>query len=289
MAKLVQRKTTNLGINTARSQDESYSVIEAIFPTAKCTDKNHIGDRILPVRNFYLNNGGKSLQGACSTCQKLRRKNRIIKCRETFSNLNADEIRERYQVLYGPVKTCSSCKESKPPNQFMLSISMECGLHNQCISCSIGTSQGNGGLRDFIFMPDKDGKKYIKKNSCERCGGTNKLAVDHILPIAKGGTDCITNKQTLCVHCNSKKSDTIDCIVSYDQLCVRYRDTLFNFSDFTTTSQHLSKKVYEFRYATIDSSSLDDIRTSISEYKKVNNLGADLDRICNKIAILFHK
>ena len=153
---------------------------------------------------------------------------------------------------------------------------MECGLHNQCIHCSTGNSQGNGGLRDYIFMPDKDNIKYVKKNNCERCQGVDKLAVDHILPIAKGGTDCIDNKQTLCIHCNSKKSDIIDCVVTRNQLCPRYHDDILDFTDNVALSRILSKKVYEFRLQ----------HASIREYAQKYNLGHNLDRIILKIASL---
>jgi hypothetical protein len=96
-------------------------------------------------------------------------------------------------------------------------------------------------------MPDKDGIRYQKGDVCNRCGGTDRLAVDHILPIAKGGTDCISNKQTLCIHCNSKKCDTIDCPVTSDLLCLRYRDPSLDFTDSTRLSQILAKKVSDFR------------------------------------------
>jgi hypothetical protein len=62
-----QRKTQNLGFNTAKTQDESYDEIAAKCPTARCTDGTHEGERILSVRKFYLNKGGKGLQGACIT------------------------------------------------------------------------------------------------------------------------------------------------------------------------------------------------------------------------------
>ena len=284
-----QRKTKNLGVNTTKTQDQSYAEIESIHKTAKCSDGNHQGDRILPVRMFYLNKGGKALQGACITCQKNRRANRIKRSRQNFEGKSKEEIYEMYLATYGQTKTCSKCKSSKPPSEFQISLSMETGLHNHCILCSIGNSQGNGGLRDFIFMPDKDGIKYKKKNKCERCNGTNKLAVDHILPIAKGGTDCILNKQTLCINCNSKKNDTIDCAVTPEFLSARYKDDSLDFTDNMLLSRILSKKVYEFRQKNIEDASLETIRNSVKTYAKNNNLGHNLERIIRKIAILFNK
>jgi hypothetical protein len=284
-----QRKTHNLGLNTIQTSEESYARIEAGCPTAKCTDGKHEGERVLPVRNFYLNKGGAALQGACITCQKNRRADRIQRCREKYTGKTKAEICDEYLKTYVPLKPCSACKIAKPPTEFPISISMECGLHNHCLMCTVGNSQGNGGLRDFILMPDKDGIKYKKKEACERCAGTDKLAVDHILPLAKGGTDCIANKQTLCIHCNSKKSDSIDCPVVAEMLCERYKDAGLDFSDTAALSRILSKKVFEFRQSHFDTAPLDTIRMTVTEYAKKYNLGNDLDRIIGKIAALFNK
>lgn len=279
-----QRKTNNLGFNTARTQDESYTEIESRGATSKCSDTNHIGDRILPVRSFYLNKGGAAVQGACITCQKNRRADRIRCSREKFSGKNKQEIDEMYVNTYGPTKTCSKCRTPKPPEEFIVSISMETGLHNHCIRCCIGNNQASGGLRDFIFMPDKDGIRYTKKETCERCGGTDKLAVDHILPLAKGGTDCIPNKQTLCVHCNSKKKDTIDCDIKLEWVCERYRDDSLDFTDPVGLSRVLAKKVADFRHSNIVEASLEDLRRSVKDYIQKHNLGHNLDRLIGKIA-----
>lgn len=40
---------------------------------------------------------------------------------------------------------------------------------------------------------------------CRRCGSHRNLTVDHIHPIALGGTDDLDNLQTLCGSCNSSK------------------------------------------------------------------------------------
>lgn len=285
----IQRKTRNLGYNTAKELDDVYSAIELKTPTAKCTDGMHEGDRILPVRMFYQRKNGKGVQGACIVCQKNRRANRIKRAREKYAGKTKEEIYAMYAAEYGATKTCSKCKTEKAPSEFSLSISMECGIHNECQVCVLEKSQGNGQLRDYIFMPDKDGKKYKKKGACELCNGTDKLAVDHILPIAKGGTDCINNKQTLCVHCNSKKSDTICGQVSIAQLSRRYHDECLDFSDNTKLSQQLGKRVYAFQKSTFIDMSLDAIKDTIADYRRDNNMGHNLGRIIGKIAILFNK
>ena len=44
---------------------------------------------------------------------------------------------------------------------------------------------------------------------CLRCGATEKLTVDHIFPVSRGGADDLSNLQTLCHSCNAKKGARI--------------------------------------------------------------------------------
>lgn len=51
--------------------------------------------------------------------------------------------------------------------------------------------------RATIFA--RDGHK------CTICGSVDRLVLDHITPIARGGSDSPENLQTLCWSCNSRK------------------------------------------------------------------------------------
>lgn len=44
---------------------------------------------------------------------------------------------------------------------------------------------------------------------CARCGSAEKIHFDHILPVAKGGSNTSENIQLLCQSCNLRKSDKI--------------------------------------------------------------------------------
>lgn len=46
---------------------------------------------------------------------------------------------------------------------------------------------------------DRDGHR------CLRCGSTEHLSLDHIVPWSRCGPDTVGNLQTLCRSCNSKK------------------------------------------------------------------------------------
>jgi 5-methylcytosine-specific restriction endonuclease McrA len=60
-------------------------------------------------------------------------------------------------------------------------------------------------VRKYVFERDR----YC----CPSCGQTNQqteLTIDHIIPLAKGGSNDISNLQTLCRRCNSRKRDRTD-------------------------------------------------------------------------------
>lgn len=58
---------------------------------------------------------------------------------------------------------------------------------------------GRKKIREFILKRDN--------RKCLKCGNTLKLQLDHIIPISKGGENKLSNLQTLCNSCNSKKRD----------------------------------------------------------------------------------
>ncbi len=45
------------------------------------------------------------------------------------------------------------------------------------------------------------------KHTCQYCGSTKRLTIDHIIPRSKGGNNSWDNVVTACEHCNSHKGD----------------------------------------------------------------------------------
>jgi len=54
-----------------------------------------------------------------------------------------------------------------------------------------------------ILVWNRDGGK------CVKCGGTENLEFDHIIPLSKGGSNTARNIQLLCEHCNRGKGAKI--------------------------------------------------------------------------------
>ncbi len=66
-----------------------------------------------------------------------------------------------------------------------------------------------------ISIPSAVRKYVFERNNyqCQSCGkqyGETDLTIDHIIPLARGGSNDISNLQTLCFSCNCKKTDSID-------------------------------------------------------------------------------
>lgn len=61
------------------------------------------------------------------------------------------------------------------------------------------------------YVPKEIRVKVFEKcrYQCVFCGSSEKLQIDHIIPIAKGGTSKEDNLQVLCANCNARKSDKI--------------------------------------------------------------------------------
>jgi len=69
-------------------------------------------------------------------------------------------------------------------------------------------------------QPRRDAQAFISKKKiriwlfkrdrwrCLCCSSSKQLTVDHIVPVNKGGNNTLSNLQTLCRSCNSRKSDS---------------------------------------------------------------------------------
>jgi len=63
--------------------------------------------------------------------------------------------------------------------------------------------------RERKYIPHRIRKKILSIGYCLFCGSKNKLTIDHITPISKGGSNNEENLQCLCWKCNIKKGTKI--------------------------------------------------------------------------------
>ncbi|MFP4219604.1 MAG: HNH endonuclease [Phormidium sp.] len=66
----------------------------------------------------------------------------------------------------------------------------------------------------ILFPPEVRRYVYERDNfTCVACGKTHqqaRLTIDHIIPVSKGGSNDLSNLQTLCFTCNRLKSNHAD-------------------------------------------------------------------------------
>ena len=78
---------------------------------------------------------------------------------------------------------------------------------------------------------------FSKKNvmtrdgfTCQYCGSTEDLSIDHVRPIAKGGKSIFENCVTACKFCNNKKGDKLP---TESQMFLKKQPTAPTISEFT--------------------------------------------------------
>ncbi len=75
--------------------------------------------------------------------------------------------------------------------------------HTKFVGCLDGVAKRRKlpeRLRQSVF--DRDG-------ACMECGAVDNLEVDHIYPVALGGSDDLDNLQALCAPCNRRKGASL--------------------------------------------------------------------------------
>jgi len=145
----------------------------------------------------------------------------------------------------------------------------------KCVCC---------GLEASFFASEKDvlvqtDKYHFNLYGVKDNGEEVLFTKDHIIPKSKGGSNKLSNFQTMCSECNCEKSDSIDDNVQ--DLIKRYKNTISVIkNDAMETNNRLKEhyinvsmklnKAYEIlkNYADVNDLTAIDILKQLREYKK---------------------
>lgn len=118
---------------------------------------------------------------------------------------------------------CHKCNEEKPAEEFYKDRSKKSGLQSRCKKCDHAMKRSNGRKSyqtyNFNRRSASGNRITIEQWSlirkvfdyvCVCCEGSKyKVSPDHIVPVAKGGSNSASNCQPLCNTCNQAKGDLI--------------------------------------------------------------------------------
>jgi 5-methylcytosine-specific restriction endonuclease McrA len=145
---------------------------------------------------------------------------------------------------------CRDCLEAKPKEEFVKNSGRPSGYERCCKECEAKRSRerrarmtyeekrhARRNWRNWNIDQDKERERQRKKGRvrykqekqypplprnvlellikeygcCLRCGETENLSRDHVIPLSLGGPNTMENLQLLCVSCNARKGqDTTD-------------------------------------------------------------------------------
>lgn len=83
--------------------------------------------------------------------------------------------------------------------------------HHKEVESEIPPAPGQPAITRYAYNVPQDMRDEVFERDshvCLKCGARDDLAIDHIVPLARGGDNRMENLQTLCKRCNSSKGDT---------------------------------------------------------------------------------
>ncbi len=123
----------------------------------------------------------------CVECEKLRD-------RREYRESNKDAIAETLRKWYAKNET----KVKAHSRNYYKANKAKIRAKKHRRRALVASASGSYTAKEWIALCRKYG------NKCLACG-SSEITVDHVVPLSKGGTNCIDNLQPLCSSCNSSK------------------------------------------------------------------------------------
>ena len=78
--------------------------------------------------------------------------------------------------------------------------------NNRELERSLGHARRARKNENGVFSVSKKELKKLYNSPCFYCGSLNKITIDHVVPISRGGTHGIGNLVAACAFCNGSKN-----------------------------------------------------------------------------------
>ena len=172
-----------------------------VNPTTKCCTKCKL---VKPVSQFYFNTSKQRHEAWCKQCTKesvlnSRRKNPEAHRRANRRDYKKHRVkklevqRQRYWEDPAWARFVQNEWARKHPSEMAVK-------YNARRARQVN-AEGAFTRADIKRQREK------QHNRCYYCGNEGKLTVDHVIPLARGGTNWPDNLVLACPHCNSSKGN----------------------------------------------------------------------------------
>jgi 5-methylcytosine-specific restriction protein A len=159
--------------------------------------------QILPRTDFGKHT--KTPDGLYSQCQPCRRQ-----ARAAYRKRHSDTIKAEQKSNYerNRDKRIAYANQRIKDNPEQHKINMAKSRKKRHLEVAADTRRRNARRKaNGIFAISKSELKRLSQQPCFYCGTTERLTVDHVIAIARGGRDSIGNLVSACKTCNSQKRE----------------------------------------------------------------------------------
>lgn len=157
--------------------------------------------QLLPTTEFGKHT--KTLDGLYSQCQPCRRQARAEYRKRHPEKIKAEQ-RSNYErnrekrIAYATARVYANLERHKKYQKV--------SKKRNHLSIAANTRRRNARRKaNGIYKISKKELQRLSQTPCFYCGSTQQLTIDHVVAIARGGTDSIGNLVSACKSCNSKK------------------------------------------------------------------------------------
>jgi 5-methylcytosine-specific restriction endonuclease McrA len=159
--------------------------------------------QIKPLNEFGIHR--KTLDGhysQCLICHRLARAEQRIRRAEKI------RLEQKANYLKNRAKRIAYANKRIADNPEMARIYNARSKKKNHLAIAANTRRRNARRKaNGIFAISKKEFKRLSQQPCFYCGATERLTVDHVLAVARGGRDSIGNLVSACKSCNSQKRD----------------------------------------------------------------------------------